>query len=109
MKEFPSAIQEHHLTPIYQGLSSLTGTPDPQLVDMCKNKFHTQIVLCRYLAGRDSYVQTLNGYKTAILLGKSISNQSMVSVVVVVFIVGSCFVVLLLLLLLLLLFRCSRY
>ena len=74
-----SAVPTHPLVPVYRALESLTPSPDAGVLELCKNKFQTQIAIARHLSESNSYIPALNSYKAALLLGKSISNQCMVS------------------------------
>ena len=76
-----SAVTTHPLVPVYHSLESLTPSPDTRVMELCKDRIQTQVVLSRYLAENSCYIPALNAYKTALLLGKSISNQCMVSLI----------------------------
>ena len=74
-----SAVSTHPLVPVYRALESLAPSPDAEVLGLCKDRFQTQIVIARFLAESNNYIPALNSYKAALLLGKSISNQCMVS------------------------------
>ncbi|KAI6649247.1 Tetratricopeptide repeat protein 37 [Oopsacas minuta] len=77
-----SVVTEHPLALVYRTIQTLKQSPDTELIDLCKDTLQTQIALCRYLVKIDSYIPALNSYKTALMLGKSISNQCMVFVLI---------------------------
>ena len=65
---------------MYSALTALTGDPDAQLVESCKNDFQTQIAIARYLLGKNNYLPAFNAYKSALQIDKT-STHCLVRVV----------------------------